>query len=355
MLYELAARRTLKLVKLPDRLIKRDVTVAFSSEMVGLDAQILLDIENLQEANGSVAYSPAATAFFALHIRPGDNDALDYLQQIVRGGGAPNNGPIDVFEMAWVLWNVALAYPSDPALTALCNPHLDALSRIWQPSRGVAACSGFSLIDSDDTSIVYEVLARFGRAPDFDAIRSFEAKDHFRCFPLESNPSISANIHVLGALRQAGFEGQHPYVQKVLSFLRGQRIDDAFWYDKWHVSPYYASSHAIIACLSYDPSLAASAARWMIDTQNPDGSWGYYIPTAEETAYCLQALALCKQDGYEIPGNVLERGAAWLASHRGPPYPMLWIGKSLYCPHHVVTSAILSALTLCQIRERIRP
>jgi hypothetical protein len=42
----------------------------------------------------------------------------------------------------------------------------------------------------------------------------------------------------------------------------------------------------------------------------------------------------------------IQKAAAWLKNHCEPPYPPLWIGKSLYCPQSLVMSSILSALEL---------
>lgn len=344
LLYEYAAWRVIKLSRLPDNAINRQVTVAFSSELVGTSSTSLLDIQSLQEANGSVAYSPAATAFFALHVQPGDPAAMRYLRQVVQEGGAPNNTPIDVFEIAWTLWNILQMGPPDEELRRLAEPHLNTLEAAWQTGRGVGACSGFSLIDGDDTAVVTEVLARFGRQIDMDAVRRYEAKNHFICFPMESNPSISTNIHILGALRAAGYEPEHPAVLKVLSFLRRCKHNHIYWFDKWHASPYYPTSHAVIALAGYDNPLAERAVSWIIETQARDGSWGFFVPTAEETTYCLQALLAWKQQTNNIPDGVIERGVKWLTQHSEPPYPMLWIGKSLYCPREVVRGAILSTL-----------
>ena len=86
--------------------------------------------------------------------------------------------------------------------------------------------------------------------------------------------------------------------------------------------------------------------QWIISTQQENGSWGFYLQTAEETAYCLQALYLYQQQGGYIPQGILNKGAEWLKIHQHPPYPLFWIGKGLYAGELVIRSAIISALAL---------
>jgi hypothetical protein len=91
---------------------------------------------------------------------------------------------------------------------------------------------------------------------------------------------------------------------------------------------------------------------WILETQKPNGSWGFYnFSTAEETAYCLQALILWKRYGGKIPAGRIEQGSYWLANNCLPPYPPFWIDKSLYCPELLVQSSILSALALAEEEE----
>lgn len=345
LLDRLTRYRAAKLARLPKGVINRYVTVAFSAEMIGSDGVHLLDVENLQESNGSVAYSPAATVFFALNVRQ-DPAALQYLRQVAVDGTAPYTAPIDVFEQAWVLRNLAMIGPLDDETLKLCQPHLDFLQATWQPGKGIAAVSGLTLVDGDTSAMVHEVLTCYGRSPDLEGVLYYEELDHFRCFGLEANPSISTNVHVLGALRRAGLGRQHPLVKKALDFLRRAQTLGLFWFDKWHASPYYTTAHAVIACAGYENELVDDAIYWILATQGEDGSWGYYMPTAEETAYCLQALVAWKRCGGQVPGEVIRRGAKWLEARAQLPYPSLWIGKSLYCPTHVVHSAVLSALVL---------
>lgn len=341
--------RAKKMEQLTGRKINRFVTPAFSAEMAGLDGKAILDVGNLQESNGSVANSPSATAYFAIHLKHNDSGAMAYVRKwLSDSGGAPDVAPFDIFEPAWVLWNLQLASNWDEDTLALFKPHLDFLQKHWNDDIGIGHASEYTPKDSDDSGLVFELMLRFHREANFKAILSYEEAEYFRCFALEANPSISANIHVLGALRQAGFEQKHPSVQKVLLFLRSMQNDTGFLLDKWHVSPYYTTSHAIIASQGYDDTLCKKAIKWILESQNSNGSWGLYKPTAEETAYAIQALVIWKRSGNNVPSDNINCGIDWLSQHADPPYEPLWIGKALYCPEFVVRSAILSAQRLAK-------
>jgi hypothetical protein len=261
-------------------------------------------------------------------------------------GGLPNVAPFDIFEIAWSLWNLGMI----PGLevTSKLKPHIDFLSKAWVPRRGVGFATDYSVRDSDDSVITYSALLRFGIEKDLASMLAYEEKDHFRCFDLEVNPSISANIHILHALRQTGLSQKNSSVQKIISFLRKTRNDRYFWVDKWHSSAYYPTAHAIIACAGFENDLVKESVAWLLDSQNANGSWGTYISTAEETAYALQALWAWNEKGGKIPKAVIRNGARWLVEHMDPPYQPLWIGKCLYNPRLVIRSAIISALALAQ-------
>lgn len=341
----LSKQRAKKLSFLKDNMINRHVTMAFSAEMAGTDGKHMLDIANLQESNGSVGVSPSATAYFATYIKRGDEPSLKYLREVIKpDGGMPNVAPFDVFEIAWALWN--LSFIPELKKNVKLDPHLNFLSEAWQPKRGVGFAAGYSVKDSDDTGLVYDTLLRFGIEKDLASVLLYEEKDHFRCFDLEANPSISANIHVLGALGQAGLNAKNSSVSKVIGFLHKAKGGQAFWMDKWHSSPYYATSHAVIACAGLANDLVQDSVDWIIHSQNRDGSWGTYLSTAEETAYAIQALVVWNDKVGRIPKQVLKNSARWLKEHMDDPYPPLWIGKCLYSPHLVIRSAVISALAL---------
>lgn len=343
LLHSMLQLRDAKLANAPKGMISRQSTLGFSAEMVGLDGLHLLDLEDLQYQDGSVCVSPAATAFFATYVRP-EPTALEYLHRITEQGGAPTITAIEVFERSWTLWDLKHAGVVDETISSLARPHLDALAAAWLPGHGIAMNDNFIVKDGDHTGIVTELLTHDGREPDLDALLRYEEEDHFRCYPLENEISISANIHIFGALRQIGFAVDHPVVNKITNFLEKRRGGEPYWVDKWHSSPYYPTSLAVIVSAGYINPLVEKAVDWIIANQNPDGSWGYFAPTAEETAYSLKALMKWHQQGNYVPRQVLDRGVAWLVEHSAPPYTPLWISKSLYCPTLVVRSAVLSAL-----------
>jgi len=341
----------LKLIP-PELIYTRNVSTIFSAEFLGERLDVSR-VHGLQDDNGSIASSPSATAYYLLKD-PANRAARDYLARVLEchDGAAPAVDPIDVFEAAWVLFNIAQVLPDASPLAFEIEPHVRLLIGEFQGKNGAGYNSYFAVPDLDGTSMVFRVLTWAGVDPDPDLLAQFEEDDHFRCFPFERNPSISAHVHLLEALRAAPeFRHRRRMIGKVLDFLGRSRTLQTFWFDKWHASPYYTTAHAIIA-LREDSYLAKDAVYWMVNTQKKDGSWGYYdVSTAEETAYCIQALASYRLSGAmcDAVASAIRRGAEYLATSAeriGGVYTPLWIGKSLYTPTWVVRSSVLSAMTL---------
>ncbi len=350
----LSVIRAAKLAKLTGHKISRFTSTSYASEMVGKDRIDLLDIDNLQEIGGSIGASPSATAHFALYVKPGDESALNYLNQLVKdgNGGVSPFAPHEVLERTWTLWNLSLTslHKTDNEIKALCAPHLDYLENHWQPGRGLSFSESFTTVDGDDTSVAFEVLSKFGRKPDLETILSYEEENWFRCYEAERNPSIDANVDFLGALREAGYDKTHPSVKKILTFVRSMRRPEGYWLDKWNISPYYTTTRAIILCKGYDDELCQESVDWMLSQQQANGSWGSYgVQSAEETAYCIQALKTWQIYGGKVPNKTIEQAKLWLSRHCEPPYPSFWIAKTLYCTQNLVQSSIISALILAEM------
>ncbi len=349
LLGQVASARNEKMAVLGGRLIDRRLTLAFSSELAGWeDWEAWLDARNLCEENGSVAHSPSATAYFAWAVKPGNKRALAYLRgTVLPDGGFPIAHPFEIYEIAWVLWNLALV----PGVreTAEYQQHLQTLRQAWQPGQGVGFTKTHTIPDGDDTAMVASLLARQGER-DPRVFQRYAEEDHFRCFPLEINASTSTNVHFLGALRESGYPLDDPHVQRALGFLKAAQHSEGYWTDKWHASAYYTTAHAILVCAGYCEDLVRRSVAWILGAQHHEGGWGFFgRPTAEETAYCLQALSVWRQFHKEdVPAQVLRFGADWLRAHAEPPYPPLWIAKSLYVSYWVARAEIASALALVE-------
>jgi halimadienyl-diphosphate synthase len=215
------------------------------------------------------------------------------------------------------------------------------LKAYWEKGEGISYCSESKMIDIDDMSIVYNILKLAGFNPDPSLIYQFEQEDYFATYSFERHPSISSNIHVLMALKE-----DSKVVDKILRWLRSCRRDGRYWVDKWNISPYYPTAHAIIAVADIDRELAGRAVEWILSTQRDDGGWGYFnISTAEETAYCLQALSVYDKLVVPIDRKALIRGREGLFSHINA-MPPIWIGKCLFAPIKMVESALYSALIM---------
>ncbi len=312
--------------------------------------------EELVSANGSVGGSPAATSSVLRSITDPAVQArmLAYLTTTAQGDG-PATGwssltNYDIFEIAWVLYNLQICGGFHDAMFApMIQAHLDTIQAAWG-SHGVSIATTFPIPDMDDSAIAYAVLRAAGRHVAPDAFESYWKGQHFVTFEVERDPSTSTNIHALEALKLVDRPDR---VAQVLHFLSQARHDWPFWTDKWHVSPYYPTAHAILVLTTLAPTLIEPALQWLYHTQHADGSWGVGVGTQEETAYAVQAVIWYAQHIAWSPQarQSAAAGAAYLRRSYQPFHtsgPALWVGKNCYYPATVVRSAVLSALILAE-------
>ena len=349
----IAAQRDAKIGHIPPRLIYNVSTpLLHSLEYLGNR----LDVEAARaqlSPNGSFANSPSATAYFLLRTR--DEEANEYLAMLLRNrgdGSLPTVEPFEVFEIAWVLYNLARA-DQRPAET---QPLLRYLAQALTDD-GVGVSKEGLRPDSDDTALTLSVLHRHGYPISAGPLRPFEGIDYFFTFPLERDASVTANAHVLEVLQVAPpFPRQQVIQQKVIKYLRDARVDGDHWVDKWHGSPFYATAHAVFALITSAPEVCRPAFTWFKNSQLADGSWGWFGKgTPEETAYAVQALDLAPAEFRAGMDEALRRAAAYLNETEAEPVIPMWIGKTLYGPSQVIRSAVLSAQILLSRSHHARP
>ncbi len=299
------------------------------------------------ETNGSVGTSPAATAALLLRSQHRSPEALAYLRSVVMAdGGVPNVSPIDTFEIAWSLNYLRIAGAVKPEDLQVRRA-LSELWHAWSPQSGLGFSSYYSIFDLDDTAAGYAVLRWGGYRADEKVFAQFEEESHFRCFPHEIDPSLSAQVRLISALKgvPAGSRAA-AWVEKTVTMLRRSETKGEFWFDKWHASPYYLACIAVEALTGVADDMVITRLRWLYSTQNGDGGWGFYgWSTPEETAYGLLSLLFWERQRGGIDPARLHAAADFLLGHiddeRLTP---LWLGKCLYTPRYVVKATLLAAL-----------
>jgi halimadienyl-diphosphate synthase len=346
---ELGALRAEKLAQVPSGALTSQPTALLYSLEALDDLVSLPDVAAFSAADGSMASNPAATA--ALWSATGEPTALKYLHEAARSagdGGLPEIHPIAIFESSWVIYLLHRA----GLATVEAKPHVEQLLEMADGARfGVGPSADFPVPDSDDTAMVANVAHAFGHDNTalLESLLHYEEDDHFVGFQHERGTPVSANARVLEALSQRPdrFAAQ---VSKAKTFLLDSRRDGAWWYDKWHFSPYYATAQAVFALASdVVPGTLSGTRQWLLDRQHPDGSWGAAGGQPEETAYAVLSLDALGERHGPVPAEILRRAGDYLGEHLDDTdFAELWIGKGLYTPTAVVRATVLSAHVMSQ-------
>lgn len=347
--YEIVYRQKMALIP-PAMLYSPRATVPHSLEFIGFDALDRSAIAHLRLANGSIHSSPAATAFCEI-AGAGCAAGQDYLSSTLEyyRGAAPTLAPFGLFEIIWSLLHLHLGEDLGQWRPGV-QPLIARVERAWG-SEGVGLTEGFPA-DLDNTAAAYMLLSTLGHTPEPAILKHYEEEDHFRCYRFERNISLDVHIHLVMALRQAvDFPGRVDMLIKAINVL-SRYLQSDFITDKWHVSPYYSTSHAVIALSGLADHLIQNQIYWLCYTQQKDGRWTFYpdFPPAavEETAYALLGLLAVQRQNGSIPHHIIERGMNYLrANYRDhQQLPALWVGKGLYHPLHITRSVFLATFAL---------
>lgn len=355
--YERERERKLSFLPM-ERLFRTRTTALWSLEAFAGDVNVA-DAADLRFADGSMVGCPSATAFLmdqAPDWRARFPESAAHLESLMSQGevGLPIMSSCGVFMRAWVLYYLyhgdLLSENKDSA-----RAHCEYLRENLGPDGVGFTPEAFP--DSDDTSVTLFALHKAGYEVDGRCLLDFERDDHFAVFSHEIQPSISANLHVLEALETLPESDQPRVRQKIVSYILGERQPGGYWGDKWHASVYYPTSKVLTALLPHAPEEMDETLNWLVSTQHPDGSWGQYMSTSEETALALLPSLLYYRSGWSVAGEPMHNAARYLLENERPfddDYPELWTSKTLYTPTPVVRSIILAALSLYERTFGIR-
>ncbi|GAA0506830.1 hypothetical protein GCM10011581_41650 [Saccharopolyspora subtropica] len=300
--------------------------------------------------DGAVCCSPAATAAWASAVGPAAaRGSLPYLDEVEtrHSGAIPMGTSMPYFELLWIV-NLALKYfPQNPVPQALWDELTNAFGQ-----SGIGGGPGLPP-DGDDTAYALLAFEKSGRRTDPQVLLQFWEEDHFVSYGAEQTPSETTNAHAIEYLNHVaahrGDDAFAPVVASCAEWLVAQQKADGCWYDKWHISPYYATAACVEALVGVrQPSgpvrdAIRLARDWLLGSQSLDGGWGVGEVSSEETAYgvlALDCLVANAPDGDdEAAKKAITLAKGFLAG--AEPAPALWMGKDLYKPYRLVTAVEL--------------
>ncbi|KAF3385516.1 Phyllocladan-16-alpha-ol synthase [Penicillium rolfsii] len=330
------------------------------------------------KVNGSYMASPSSTAAVMMHASVWDDECEEYIRHVVQtasgknSGGVPSAFPSTIFEITWTLSTLLKAgFDLDAKSLPSVEKARMYLYNALIADKGTVGFTPRVCADADDTAKALLILnlLQSDVSPD-SMLAAFEAEHHFKTYPLERDPSFSANCNVLLALLHATDPSQYALqIEKASRFLHkhfrespGLKVQD-----KWNLSPLYSwmlmaqaiarlhdlcqssQLHSLREFLEEELSiLLRDMTISILHQQNPDGSWGTKS-SKEETAYAVLMLTYavrCERPDVsrqEIQ-VAAQKGCIFLRSDITAGSERLWVEKVTYESGMLSQAYVLSAL-----------
>ncbi|KAM5456799.1 hypothetical protein MaudCBS49596_001040 [Microsporum audouinii] len=375
-----------KLSKLkPEFLYSKQKTTALHS-LEAFVGMIDFDKVSHHKQSGAFMASPSSTAAYLMYSSSWDNEAEEYLCNVIRNGAGQGNGgvpsafPSTYFEMTWVLTTLlenSFTVSDIGEKQAQCAAVF--LKKAIEEHSGLLGFACNLEADADDTAKALLALSILGdHTSPTGLLKEFECETHFRTYKGERNASFSANCNVLLALlSQPNPSLYTSQIEKATKFLCNMWWEsDTFIEDKWSVSPYYPYmllTEALSKLLAvWDSGNLPSFPKTLIrdrvlisiyqalirtlQKQNPDGSWGHR-GSREETSYAiltvLNACCIPHLDSlFPVIDTSIDNGRQFLELHSGEAPDPLWIEKVTYGSAVLCESYVLAALKSHHKREQ---
>ncbi|CAI7654790.1 unnamed protein product [Penicillium glandicola] len=327
--------------------------------------------------NGSFMASPSSTSAVLMNASEWDDECEEYLHHVVRSasgngsGGVPSAFPSTIFEITWTLSTlIKNGFDLDPNLLPSIQKARRYLYDALIADKGTVGFTPYVCADADDTAKAIIVLQLLQQHVSLEPmLKAFEADQHFKTYPLERDPSFSANCNVLLALLHTENVSQYvPQIEKATRFLHKHfRESDLKVSDKWNLSPFYSwmlMTEAISRLLllfkgSQLPSLKElfeedlalllqDITISVLRQQNQTGSWGSRN-SREETAYALLILTYAVDYEFtDIPRHQIQmaihNSCSFLRLNTTVGSERLWVEKVTYESEMLSQAYTLAAL-----------
>ncbi|KAF3480656.1 ent-kaurene synthase [Arthroderma uncinatum] len=377
----------IKLSKLkPEYLYAKQKSTALHS-LEAFVGMIDFDKVSHHKQSGAFMASPSSTAAYLMYSSSWDDEAEEYLHDVIRSGagqgsgGVPSAFPSTYFEMTWVLTTLLEnSFTISDIGEEQAQRAATFLKSAVEEQGGLLGFACNLEADADDTAKALLALSILGHhTSPAGLLKEFECETHFRTYRGERNASFSANCNVLLALlSQPDPSVYTSQIEKATKFLCNTWWEsDTFIEDKWSISTYYPYmllTEALSKLLAvWDsgnlPSFPETLIRDQVlisiyqalirtlQKQNSDGSWGPR-GSREETAYAVLTIlnACCLphlETLFPVIDTSIDIGRQFLELHSGEGPDSLWIEKVTYGSAVLCESYVLAALKAHHKREQV--
>jgi len=137
-------------------------------------------------------------------------------------------------------------------------------------------------------------------------------------------PSADVTAHVLEMLGREGLQAD-PRAARALQWLLDAQEPDGSWFGRWGANHLYgtgAAVPALIECgISPDAEVVRRAVQWLESVQNEDGGWGEDLRSYDDTAWRGRGTSTASQTAWALLALLaagertvaVRRGVEWLA------------------------------------------
>ncbi|KAJ5963591.1 Phyllocladan-16-alpha-ol synthase [Penicillium vulpinum] len=329
------------------------------------------------KVNGSFMASPSSTSAVLMNASEWDDECEEYLHHVIQSasgkgsGGVPSAFPSTIFEINWTLSTlIKNGFDLDPNVLPSIQKARTYLHDALVTDKGTVGFTPYVCADADDTAKAILVLQLLQQQVSLEPmLQAFEADHHFKTYPLERDPSFSANCNVLLALLHTENVSQYaPQIEKATQFLHTHfRESDLKVRDKWNLSPFYSwmlMTEAIARLLLLFQgsellslkelfeedltSLLRDMTISVLHQQNQTGSWGSK-DSKEETAYALLLLTYAVEFQFpDVPRHqirtAIHDGCSFLRLDTIVGSERIWVEKVTYESEMLSQAYTLAAL-----------
>ena len=143
--------------------------------------------------------------------------------------------------------------------------------------------------------------------------------------------AVDVSSRMVFALASLGCQGSGKAIRRAVEFIRRQQKEPGYWWGRWYVNYTYATSEALSGLAMAGEDLSQShvraAVEWLLSVQNPDGGWGESPLSYQDERYAGIGPSTASQTAYVLIGLIgmmktgsqaIDRGIRFLLDTQQP-------------------------------------